>query len=259
MEPMELLRIGIENKDYPQFLYKYREDNKHTEKIIKNNELWFSSPLLFNDPYDCNIPVDLNNSLEEIKEWLISVKDDPQSVDDNASELKKNPNLMKENVEKEMGGIGICCFSALDDSILQWSHYAHYHKGICFKFDITDDPDFFMTPVNVSYSEEMQHYNHYRDKNNIVPILIKPKFNGWCYENEVRIVKTKENIIKNGCNRAFKYKDIALKEVIFGTKTSERTITKFKKLCIKYNKSHVQFFKMKLGSESHYQLIKEQI
>lgn len=34
--------------------------------------------------------------------------------------------------------IGVACFSEVPDSILMWSHYADYHKGICLEYDKTD-------------------------------------------------------------------------------------------------------------------------
>ena len=180
----------------------------------------------------------------------------PEYIDDLAYKLQQNPNLMKEETEKALSKIGVCCFSTMEDSILQWSHYADYHKGICLKFDITEDPDLFYIPIIVSYRKVMQHYNHFLHSKNIVEYLIKPKFYEWAYESEIRIVKTKTMIDKNGGNRAFKYKDSALKEVIFGTKTPDTIKTKYKHLCANNNKQHVQFYEMELDNGVHYKLNK---
>ena len=34
--------------------------------------------------------------------------------------------------------IGVACFSEISDSILMWSHYADYHRGICLEYDKTE-------------------------------------------------------------------------------------------------------------------------
>ncbi|MCG6401696.1 DUF2971 domain-containing protein [Vibrio fluvialis] len=37
----------------PEVLYKYRDDSKRTEDIIKNQKIWLSSPKQLNDPLEC--------------------------------------------------------------------------------------------------------------------------------------------------------------------------------------------------------------
>nr|MBF4360238.1 hypothetical protein [Vibrio anguillarum] len=37
----------------PEVLYKYRDDSKRTEDIIKNQKVWLSSPKQLNDPLEC--------------------------------------------------------------------------------------------------------------------------------------------------------------------------------------------------------------
>jgi hypothetical protein len=254
-----ILKIGVSQKAFPQFLNKYRSDNPRTENIIVNNELWFNNPLEFNDPYDCNTPININTPLADIKTWLNGVGIIPEHIDELAARVQKNPNIMKQETENAMKNSGICCFSTLHDSILQWSHYSDYHKGICLKFDILEDADFFSIPVIVSYRQVMQHYNHYIHSNKIIEYLIQPKFHDWSYESEIRVVKTEVHIKANGNKRGFKYKDNALKEVIFGTNTPDSIIDKYRKLCADNNKGHVIFYKMELGAGVHYQLVKKRI
>lgn len=61
---------GINKNQYPTKAYKYRPDNDKTQRIITHNELWFSSPVEFNDPYDCNAPIDSDITLEEFNNWF---------------------------------------------------------------------------------------------------------------------------------------------------------------------------------------------
>lgn len=138
----DIMKIGVEQKSYPQFLYKYRSDCEFTEKIFTENTLWFSNPKVFNDPYDCNTPINTTTPLADVKKWLISVGIGTDNVDFYAEPLKKNPKLMEQETNKALSKSGVCCFSTLYDSILQWSHYSDYHKGVCLKFDILEDPEF---------------------------------------------------------------------------------------------------------------------
>jgi len=259
MNPKEVLTIGVNQKAFPQFLFKYRSDGQFTESIFTSNELRFNNPLDFNDPYDCNTPINISTPLADIKAWLVNVGIASEYIDDLASKLQKNPNLMKDVTENAMRNSGICCFSTLDDSILQWSHYSDYHKGICLKFDILEHPEFFITPIIVSYRQVMQHYNHFIHSPKIIEYLIQPKFHDWSYESEIRVVKTEAHIAANGGKRGFKFNDKALKEVIFGTNTPGEIVTKYRNLCANNNKGHVLFYKMELRKGLHYQLNKKQI
>ncbi len=259
MTNTDILKIGVNQKSFPEHINKYRADGEHTENIIKTNQLWFANPLEFNDPYDCNTPINVNTQLNDIKNWLKSVGIHQQYIDSLATQLKANPNLMKDSTESALSKSGVCCFSTLEDNILQWSHYSDYHKGICLKFNITKDPDFFMIPIIVSYRRVMQHYNHFIQAAKIIEYLIQPKYFECSYESEIRIVKTEVAMKANKMNRAFKFKDEALEEVIFGAKATQATIEKYKDLCNKNSKQHVKFNKMKLGTGLHYELIKERL
>jgi hypothetical protein len=256
MTTAEIIKIGVNAKSYPQFLFKYRGNDANTEKIITDNELWFSNPQEFNDPYDCNTPINTETPLNDIKAWLSLVGIALGNIDNLAIQLQANPNLMKDATNIALNNIGVCCFSSMGDSILQWSHYSDYHKGICLKFDVTEDPDFFYIPLIVSYRKVMQHYNHFTQSQKIVEYLIQPKFHEWAYESEIRVVKPEKLMQQNGNSRAFRYKDSALKEVIFGAKTPNHIKTKYRQLCANNNKGHVQFFEMQLDNEVHYKLNK---
>ena len=257
MTPAQMIQMAVTGKVYPQHLFKYRSHNDFTENIVTKNELWFSNPLVFNDPYDCNVPINSSTPLPEIKAWLKAVGVHDKYVDEFATRVQRTPHIMREQTESAMGRLGVCCFSTLPDSFLQWSHYSDYHRGICLKFDITQDPEFFMVPIIVSYRKVMQHYNHFTQSQNLVEYLIKPKYDDWSYESEVRVVKQHAGpeVAKAG-DKAYRFNDAALTEIIFGAKTSPDVIDRYKGLCAAHNKSHVTFAKMELGSGVHYELVK---
>ena len=39
----------------PKVLFKYRDDSERTEEIIKNRQIWLSSPPQLNDPLECRM------------------------------------------------------------------------------------------------------------------------------------------------------------------------------------------------------------
>ena len=254
-----LLKKMVREKLLPRYLYKYRPLNENTKKIITNNELYFSNPSDFNDPYDCNIPMNdtiLIKDLERIK----------NSKDNNLKDIAEiiklptlEPEYIKTMLRNNMNKIGICCFSTLFDSILMWSHYAEYHKGICLKFDILKDPEFFINTLTVHYSSIMPYFDFFSRNNRIFEELLQTKFADWSYESEVRIFKSKKEIQNNEQKnkRIFKFNNNALVEVIFGAESSEENIKIIKKLCEKSDKSHMKFYKMELKKGTHYGLEKK--
>ena len=258
-----LLKEMVEGEKIPRYLYQYTNSNAGKE-IIESSKLKFTNPSKFNDPYDCNCPIDSNSSEEDMKNWakLMSVSEsDVKKLKEN---LEKDPNFIEKTVQETMNKIGICCFSTLYDSMLMWSHYAKYHTGVCLKFDITKDPDFFLTPCKVHYSHILPHFEYFKQKPEQIKEIIRTKFTDWSYESEVRIIKTSSEIQKNQKLAAkdndpeifFNFNKEALVEVIFGDKTTEEDKKEIKKQCKNYGMNHVKFSQMKRMDGIHYGLEK---
>jgi len=86
-------RIEIRAKRLPDYLYRYTPfDQERLERLFTAHELYLPSAGQFNDPFDCSL--DEQTRLTFIK-W------------------------------------GMGCFSAKNDNILMFSHYADGHRGIC--------------------------------------------------------------------------------------------------------------------------------
>lgn len=257
-----LLENMIVQNIIPRYLYKYRQltqekvMNIHTKKIITDNELFFSNPADFNDPYDCTIPIHSNLSEEEIKKRSESL-----GLSENhflIEFMKNHSDFIKLSMLKKIENIGVCCFSSLYDSILMWSHYADFHRGICFKFDILEDPDFFLEPLVVKYTKiQPGCYFLKKDQKKEIERFAQRKFTDWSYESEVRILKSKEEITYNkkptdkddDHARIFTFNDKALVEIIFGNNTSDEDIKIVKKLCKTCGKEHVKFSQMELDEK----------
>lgn len=231
-----------------QILYTYRPDNENTKKVFTEKTLWFAHPKDFNDPFDCwaNIQVlDIKNLSNRINLH--------NSVKEKGLERLTIYEL-KQTVDNVLNQLGICCFTMNNKNILMWSHYAHFHQGVCLEFDILQDPDFFFMPFPVEYVDSMPEYNHPIDSKKLIEKIIQPKANFWKYEKEVRIIRTSDVIKKNNNNQAFKFEPKALKKVIFGCKTSDNTINKYKELCNSNGLNHVTFSQMHQKDNGQFEL-----
>lgn len=236
----ELLQIGITNKQFPQFVYKYRDSkDKYFEDIFKNKQLFFSSPKIFNDPFDCQLDTDPNVTNSDIVVFLDralpSASNDEkqfllQTAINNPIEVRQ---ILIDAVKFEDNGI--LCLSQSPDNIVLWSHYASYHEGVCLKFDMSKDLDFFLTPLYVEYSVDYPKYNHLTSPQGHVIQLIKTKYIDWSYEKELRIYKKKHGPVD--------FNKEALVEVIFGLKTSDDEIKRIKEMMNKYGFNHLRYSK----------------
>lgn len=256
----------VEKRIYPRYLYKYRKLGEHTKDIIIYNRMRFSSPSEFNDPFDFNLPINLEESIKKIKkEDFDSYSDKLKNIGNNSSSennelcvnyLFENPSKTKETILKFFEEIGVSCFSKKYDNILMWSHYTENHKGICLKFDILKSLDFFTPLLDVEYKKkiDLEIVNYFRNPDEFMINTTRTKFKCWKYEKEFRSVKNKS--IGFDCkNRFVNFNPSALKEIIFGFKTDPKVISEYKELCKILNKN-VAFSKMKSTEDGTFKLKK---
>lgn len=189
-----------------EYLYKYCRWDEKANRIIKNNELHFSNPKFFNDPFDCRIAVKIEGTKEDFlkvfeqnKEQMINgmvAKEPGLSI---AEAEKIIVELIKENynssvfremistqgVESICKEIGVSCFSSENDNLLMWAHYADSHKGVCFEFKAGGS--FFGAAQQVQYQDDIPEVNYFSAPEVWMQCILT-KSNHWSYENESRIV-----------------------------------------------------------------------
>lgn len=224
-------------------VYKYHKINKFLYDLLINNEIWFSNPYSFNDPFDCNLTIDGNNTPKQIKSyfkianWNKSKDSDEtiqQLIDTNFQDkeaFQKKINLISKQV---IGRLGLACFTGTKDNLLMWSHYTDEHKGVCLEFDYTKDTKFFKPFKKVTYDKIYPTYNYYNNKNNVVGQLLLHKSKHWKYEKETRIFKKK--------NGLYKFNPECLTGIYFGVRTPVDQIRTIKNLLMenkKYNQTQV--------------------
>lgn len=133
-------------------LYKYLPlDDKNDKgfdslKIFTDETLWYSSPLDFNDPFDCK-PIMKVPSFKEMKRENgdlfkqvaanLGVKGVKKLDSDRRAYVGLKNNVENGNFLRGLiSKVGVTCFSENPKEILMWSHYANNHKGFVAEFEI---------------------------------------------------------------------------------------------------------------------------
>ena len=250
----QALQQMINNGYINQKLYKYREVGEYTEKILTDHTLWFDHPINFNDPFDCWANIQEIDS--DAFEKFVTENSPTKYYADICKKVIPSitTDKLKQDIDRALNEIGVCCFSKTEKSILMWSHYSKYHEGICLEFDILEDPSFFISAIPVNYVDTLPAYDHFKERDQVTKKLIQPKAKEWEYEEEVRVIKTPNDIKQNKGNQAFKFNPNALRKVIFGCKASKDTIAKYKELCQQNELKHVEFSKMYQKQNGQFEL-----
>jgi len=195
----------------PIELYKYKDVSgdgiEHVEDMLHNNRVWFSSPLSFNDPFDCRYTYDVVNRREDIvlRKAAFENKRNGLSL---SEALKKAENEIpfdphelerwqKQQIDRHSrcaANTGIFCLTPVCDNFTMWTHYATCHTGICIQFRPRETQEehinFIGDAQQVNYSDRCPLINFARD--NAIDIARKAfltKATPFRYELEWRIVK----------------------------------------------------------------------
>ncbi len=221
---------GITPHDQRTVVYKYV--SIQTAKIILENcSLRFSSPLIFNDPFEMNPGfIDYGVSREELMNRLKQVlKDKNENLTFKQAsrlETKSDQDLIAHYLkafEIQRQRILLLCMSRTYISTLMWSHYADNHKGVCIGFIIpTIDPELHLFTMNVNYVSEISPLKvlsgNEQERSAALYSWINTKSKVWEYEQEVRCcipnllqMETPENLFSD-----IKISTNTIVEVYFG-------------------------------------------
>jgi hypothetical protein len=239
------------------YIYKYYPVTDILFDTIKNAQLWFSNPLDFNDPYDCNLRFSLDFDEKKIRTFLEEdlKGESAQFLARAIGHYLQHPDQIREIeyevIRREIENTGISCFSASENILLMWSHYAGRHTGVCLKFDIEKDIIAFKAPYLVEYPEHLPRYDYFgkslkRPHSGIMQHLYAIKSRDWAYEKEIRIIKW----ARDGPFRGLiDFDRDALEEVIFGYKVSLETQTKVRRLLAENGYGHVRLAQVRLKED----------
>jgi hypothetical protein len=186
-------------------LYKYRRmASLGNDLIFTRNEVYFSSALDFNDPFDCRpcLKTDFTDSQSRrYSNYLVKKKMADRPRPDRrkkATEIRKRmkrPWELEQLYFQQMYGYGLYCLSETCDNILMWSHYADNHQGFCLEFS-SREPEASPFPVSwaITYQAERPIVDTTVTADNIDTDLIirrglLTKSLDWAYEKEWRVLQ----------------------------------------------------------------------
>jgi hypothetical protein len=231
-----------------KFFYKYRPIDGNTDRLLRNNELYFSHSGKLNDPFDCKLDYFCKYTLNDFKESFRQMGVTSTNVNNLIKEYL-NIGIIKEEKDgflldprffsTEYNPFRICCFSETNKSLLMWGHYAKNHEGICLKFKSLSVEDNFLLPTDSNFlrfrkvnycikKPQVKLFNRNSiDLENIVEDFIITKFRDWKYEREHRLLAKTDDL--NG-NSTINFRKDALEGIIFGLKVSRKDALYIKQL-----------------------------
>jgi len=222
-------------------LYKYIPINENTIGLLEENELYFSFPSDFNDPFDCKVEMIFNGTKEDWERWInsqpITYSEKQHLLNYLESINYDSSRFVSYQNTHDTKSIILFCLSEINDHILMWSHYADNHIGICIgfktkiegnslglqfddqylKFPLTGVSKGFLPVSKVKYSMKMPSaYNRLKYDDSTLQEFLKTKHKDWEYERERRIIYPYRYVNKQN----IKFDKSILGQIIFGVKTS---------------------------------------
>ena len=187
-------------------LYKYRslstqDEQNRVADMITNNRVFFAGRQMFNDPFDCHIPISWKVTREELIGKLKSVYREEGSpvpagsveqyvaerIADGTIDELISTDIGHKGVDAVLNKFGVFCLSEKPNDILMWAHYADCHRGICIEFEVNKD-SFFWDALPVIYREVYPNLKATMSTQELADGLFRTKSNHWKYEKEWRII-----------------------------------------------------------------------
>lgn len=218
----------------PEIIYKYQSFNSESLRNLKAQSLYFSSPLKFNDPYDCAVSATVkilsDDDVNKIRAAHIQKEDVPLPAKKKFAEIgnqelrdiftKSAVKIVADDREEFLKNKGVTCFSERNDDLLMWAHYGGKYKGFCLAFSTQFEP-FNNKMRKVEYRTNMPEID-------LVPVLLDDDYDpfiqlscikseSWSYEKEWRCLHKVAGTL-------FTYETEALKAVYFGPDIEDESL-----------------------------------
>ncbi len=202
------LAFKILEQNIPNKVYKYRTFSEFSLLNFRNDTIWMSNPIDFNDPFD-SISIDNDISLKELYNTLgenikqMAANDENKAVYRDIYDIYKSiisqekleeySKIIKwTTTERTQHTFKVACLSETNASVLMWSHYSNDHKGFCIEYDgreIYNNELIKKRFFPVKYIDENEGYTPISalalDYPGLYSVLCKT--NAWSYEKEWRI------------------------------------------------------------------------
>ena len=230
-------------------LYHYCSANEFSELIVMKQQLYFSNPINFNDPFEQNI--------ENVGVFCFS-----------ASKPTENTLMWAHYADKHKG----LCFEFKKEIELYLNNYEV--KQCLYNENIentekqnewnTNILKYLMKLKEIRKLEELKKDEYILDRvsydnvNNKNEYLLT-KDNSWRYENEIRMVLNYDAIKENDYQRTFIFHKQCLTGIYFGVRTSPDVVEKYKSLCSVVNNKNNPIKLYQLKHSGLYDTKKEEL
>lgn len=211
--------------DKPKTIFKYERISDHSLQNVKAQSIYFASPSIFNDPYDCTITARVKKptvaDLHEIREAIVARHAKPKflrfefakldSAELRRTVVKIAGDAFESSRRRFLSEGGVSCFAEKNDDLLMWSHYGDSHKGFCLEF--RTDFGTFEKLRRVAYSKSMpqidlREFSANPGNTDFIGDLYCTKASEWSYEQEWRLLRDVSGL------HAYEQKE--LKAIYFG-------------------------------------------
>jgi|GEM_PF-3061060 len=217
----------------PEVLYKYRDFEKGM-KILSERTIFFSHPEIFNDLFDCDIPVrfDLltDDEFDELSIMLLmklSGMTQSEARPHYYKHVKGNPKfrqasdrdaMVKWQLDNLKDNVRVFCMAKEQDDILMWAHYSDSHRGLCI--GLNREHLYYNTGasfVKIEYHKFYPELKPSAKDENYYIAQVCSKADNWNYEKEFRLVHF-------GKTQVFDIDPKAIESVVVGCAAKPETI-----------------------------------
>ncbi|WP_431026169.1 DUF2971 domain-containing protein [Halomonas sp. H5] len=192
--------------DVPNYLYKYKsfDSNGYWERLLRHQEIFFASPNMFNDPFECKARFDyVASRSKKISRYAFQLwvsfgeQGEPEDYIELSRDMVDGGRVGNEVHRKEVEELmhkkqndifAILSLSEDPENILMWSHYADNHTGFCVEFNTSYGRVPFGSAREVQYHKHFPVLNWWEDSIfDIYKSMVFNKSDGWSYEKEWRV------------------------------------------------------------------------
>lgn len=192
-------------------LYKFREVNDYTLDSLREGYLYFSHVRAFNDPFEFRPYLSHDTGAKSLRRHVeahvrrinpgLPYLERARFVTEilKGGNLREVMNRRRYFPEEKVKEVAVLCLSANRGSILQWSHYARNHEGICVELDVNND-ELLRSSLPINYSEKYPEIDFWSNPpHEEIERAMLTKSVDWSYEAEYRaMTQTAEGKCKYG-------------------------------------------------------------
>ncbi len=257
----------------PTILYKYLKPNERALKSLETGQVWYSSPITFNDPFDGFLELPKSREFDDLKaiigrnlshsnpfgdfELGVSITETPPGQTSTIVRRYRSTQSESEaELEAKIKSRGLFCMSSDPANILMWSHYAQNHEGVCIGYELNEESyKKYAKLVEVNYStngdKPVLDPSDFSDTELAIEKIFTSKYGDWVYEKEWRFIHSSE--LASSKKGLLVEAPGAVARVIIGLKTDPDYINKLEKIVGKEKlfKSSYAYHKYKLVIEQY--------